>query len=118
MPPPCQPEGMAQAWNAEPGRQSDRVVLGGPNPSLWHWNLEAEPVGAGGTIAAPIETRMIGQNLQSGPHNEQHKEHIEEVLQLQPPREARVDRWPGLRDSWMMHDESCNVGDIAQTLRE
>ncbi|WP_428413638.1 hypothetical protein [Pararhizobium sp.] len=34
---------------------------------------------------------MIGQYLQAGPHYEEHEEHVQKVLELQPPREARTD---------------------------
>ena len=67
-----------------------------------HRDLKAEPVGARRAIAAPVEPGMVGQDLQAGPHDEQHEEHVQEVLKLQPPREPRVDRWRGLCNAGML----------------
>ena len=71
--------------------QRDGIVLGGPNAVLRHRKLETEPIGSGGAVSAPIEPWVIGQDLQPGPHDEQHEKHVQEVLELQPPGEARVD---------------------------
>src|SRR6185312_7473352 len=105
MPPARQPEGMAQARNAEPRRQSDGIVLGGPDTLFWHRDLEAEPVGPRRAIAAPIESWMVGQDLQACAHDEQHEEHVQEVLKLQPPRKPRIDRRRALRNAGMLPDE-------------
>jgi hypothetical protein len=35
---------------------------------------------------------MVGQYLQAGPRDEQHEEHVQKVLELQPPGKAGVDR--------------------------
>ena len=61
---------------------------------------------------------MIGQDLQAGPHDEQHEEHVEEVLQLQPPGKAGIDGRGGLRDAGMLLNESGNGGKLAQALRD
>jgi NADH dehydrogenase len=55
---------------------------------------------------------MVGQNLQASPHDEQHEEHVEEVLELQPPGEAGVDRRRGLRDAGMLSDEGLYAGKL------
>ena len=107
---------MTQAWNAEPGRHRDGIVLGGPDAALGHRNLETEPICSGCTVSPPIEPWMVGQDLEAGPHDEQHEEHVQEVLELQPPWEARVDRRRGLRDAGMLLDEGRHAGKLAQAL--
>ena len=99
MPPTGEPDGVPNARDAEPTRQGHRIVLGGPNPVLRDRVLEAEPLRAGSAVPMPIEPRMIGQDLDSGADDEHHEEHIQEVLQLQPPRKAGIDRGRGLRDT-------------------
>ncbi len=118
MPPARQPERVAQARNAEPYRQRDGIVLGGPDAALRHRHLKPEPVAPRGAVAAPIESRVIGQDLQAGPHDEQHEEHVQEVLELQPPGKARVDRGRRLRDAGMVLNESRHTRKLAQALRE
>jgi hypothetical protein len=61
---------------------------------------------------------VIGQDLQPGPHDEQHEKHVQEVLELQPPGEARVDRRRGLRDAGMLLDEGRHAGKLAQALSQ
>src|SRR5665213_1501621 len=118
MPPARQAEGMTQAGNAEPSRQGDGIVLGGPDPPLWHRNLEAEPVGPRRAIAAPVEPGMVGQDLQAGPHDEQHEEHVQEVLKLQPPGKPRIDRRRSLRDPGMLPDKVLYAGKFTQALSQ
>jgi hypothetical protein len=65
-----------------------------------------------------MEPWMVGQDLEAGPHDEQHEEHVQEVLELQPPGEARVDRRRGLRDAGMLLDEGRHAGKLAQALSE
>jgi len=118
MPPSCETNGVTEARNAEPGRQGDGVVLGGPDAALRHRNLETEPICSGCTVSPPIEPWVIGQDLEAGPHDEQHEEHVQEVLELQPPGEARVDRRRGLRDAGMLLDEGRHAGKLAQALSQ
>jgi hypothetical protein len=61
---------------------------------------------------------MIGQDLQTRPDDEQHEKHIEEVLELQPPRETRVYRRRGLGNAGMLLDKCSHGRQLAQTLRE
>ncbi len=53
---------------------------------------------------------MVGQDLQAGPHDEQHEEHVQEVLKLQPPRKPRIDGRRGLRDAGMLPDKGLYAG--------
>ena len=82
MPPPRQPKSMAKARNAKPSRQSDRVVLSGPNPPLRHRDLEAKPIRPRCAVPPPIKPRMVSQNLQASSHDEQHEKHVEKMLEL------------------------------------
>ena len=59
---------------------------------------------------------MVGEDLNAGPDNEQHEEHVQEMLKLQPPGKARVDRGRGLGDSWMLLDEGLHRGQFAKAL--
>ena len=61
---------------------------------------------------------MVGQDLQAGPHDEQHEEHVQEMLELQPPREAGVDRGRRLRDAGMALNEGRHARKLAQALRK
>jgi hypothetical protein len=61
---------------------------------------------------------VIGQDLQAGPHDEQHEEHVQEMLELQPPREARVHRWGRLRNAGMALNEGRYAWQFAQALRQ
>ena len=53
---------------------------------------------------------MIGEDLDSGADNKHHEEHVQEVLQLQPPRKAGVDRRRGLGDAGILLDECLDAG--------
>ena len=67
--------------------------------TLRHRNLKAKPIGSRRAVSAPIEPRMIRQDLHACAHDEQHEEHVQEVLKLQPPWKARVDRGRRLGDA-------------------
>lgn len=118
MPPARQAQRVAQARNAEPCRQRDGIVLGGPDAALRDWNLEAEPIAPGRAVAAPVQPRMVGQDLQAGAHDEQHEEHVQNMLELQPPGEARVYRRRRLRNAWMALNEGDHASKLAQALRQ
>jgi len=118
MPPTGEPDGVPNARDPQPTRQGHRIVLGGPNPALRDRVLEAEPLRAGSAVPMPIEPRMIGQDLDSGADDEHHEEHVQEVLQLQPPRKTGIDRGRGLRDTWVLVDEGLDAWKLPQTLCE
>jgi hypothetical protein len=61
---------------------------------------------------------MVGENLQAGPHDEQHEDHVEEVLHLQPPGKAGIDRRRRLGNARMLLDEGGDGRQLAQTLRQ
>ena len=61
---------------------------------------------------------MVGEDLQPGPHYEQHEDHVEEVLELQPPGETGIDRGRRLRDAGVLLDEGDDGGQLAQALRQ
>ena len=46
--------------------------------------LDAEPVPARGAVPGPVQPRMIREDLQAGPHDEQQQEEVEEVLHTDP----------------------------------
>ena len=54
--------------------------------------LEAEPLRVGRAVTGPIEPRVIGKDLDPSADGEHHEEHVQEVLQLQPPWEAGIDQ--------------------------
>jgi hypothetical protein len=60
----------------------------------------------------------MGQDLDSGPDNEQHEEHVDEMLELQPPRKAGIRRWRILGDAGILRDEFLHAGKLAQALRD
>src|SRR5262249_57402612 len=106
VPPACEPDGMAQAWDAKPAGQRDGIVLGGPHAVRRHGMREPEPLRSWGAVAIPIKPRVIGQDLDTGAHDEEHEEHVQQVLHAQPPWKAdyggpafgvaREDVWRGL----------------------
>ena len=110
MPPARKPKRVAKSGNAEPSRQSDGVVLGNPDAPLWNRNLKAKPVAPRRAIATPIESRMVGQDLQAGPHEEQHKAHVQEVLKLYPSRKPRIDRRRSRCNAGMLLDKGLYFG--------
>jgi hypothetical protein len=61
---------------------------------------------------------VVGEDLQARPHDEQHEKHVEEVLELQPPGEAGIDRRRGLRDTRMLMDEDDGTRKLPQALRQ
>jgi hypothetical protein len=61
---------------------------------------------------------MVRQNLQASAHDEQHEEHVQEVLKLQPPRKSRIDRRRSLRNAGMLPDECFYAGKFAQALSQ
>ena len=80
--------------------------------------LETKPLRAGRAVPGPIKPRMIGQDLDPGADDEHHEEHVQEVLQLQPPRKAGIDRGRGLRDTGVILDEGLHAWKLSQALRE
>src|SRR6185437_5787880 len=104
MPPSRRPDRVTSARNAQPFWNGYRVAFGGPHFVRWNehiqgpdlaamrvlfrlpypvgWNRmeKAEPVGFGRAIPVPIEARVIRQYLDARPDDEEHEEHIEEVL--------------------------------------
>jgi hypothetical protein len=61
---------------------------------------------------------VIRQDLDPGPNDEHHEKHVQEVLQLQPPRKSGIDRWRGLRDARVIIDEGLDAWKLPQALRE
>src|SRR5579872_6442432 len=80
--------------------------------------LETKPLRAGRAVPCPIKPRMIGKDLNPGADDEHHEEHVQEVLQLQPPRKARIDRGRGLRDAGVILDEGLDAWKLSQALCE
>jgi hypothetical protein len=61
---------------------------------------------------------VIGQDLNPGANDKHHEEHVQKVLQLQPPRKAGIDRGCGLRDTGVILDEGLDAWKVSQALRE
>lgn len=59
---------------------------------------------------------MIGEDLQSGPDDEENEEHVQEVLHLQPPGKPGIHRWRRLGDARMLDDEGLHFGHFAEGL--
>ena len=119
VPPAREADRMAKPRQADLAREADRVLLRRPERIGRHRVLDAKPVPAGRRVARPVQTRMIGQDLDAGTDDEDQQEQIEEVLQPQPDRETRrhvrvrrLDR-PGVP-----RDEVLNRRLAAQALRD
>jgi hypothetical protein len=80
--------------------------------------LETEPLRAGRAVPGSIKPRVIRQDLDSRADDEHHEEHVQEVLQLQPPRKAGIDRGRSLRDTRVCFDEGLHALKLPQALRE
>jgi hypothetical protein len=118
MPPASKPDRMTNTGDAQPTWHGHRIVFRGPNPALRNRILETEPLRAGRAVAGPIKARVISQDLDSGADDEHHEEHVQEVLQLQPPGKSGIDRGGGLRDAWILLDEGLHALKLSQALRE
>ena len=118
MPPTGKPDGMTNAGNAQPTRHRHRIVLRGPNPALGYRILEAKPLRTGRAVAGPIKARVIRQDLDPSANDEHHEKHVQEVLQLQPPRKSGIDRGRSLRDTGVFLDEGLHTLKLSQALRE
>src|SRR5665213_1971768 len=118
MPPTGKPYGMTNAGDAQPTGHGHRIVLRCPNPALGYRMLKTEPFRARRAVPGPIKPRVIGQDLNSGANDEHHEEHVQEMLQLQPPRKAGIDRGRRLRDARVILDEGLNARKLSQALRE
>src|ERR1035437_706550 len=105
MPPAGEPYRVAKTRNAQPFRDGHRVILRSPDTIPRNFLLEAEPLRAGGAIALPVQSRVIGEDLYTRTDDEHHKEQIEEVLQAQPPGKARVNRGSGRRSARILRDK-------------
>lgn len=104
MPPARQPDRVPDAGNAQPPRDGHRVVLGGPDPVGRHGLLEPEPVGVGRTVARPIEARVVGEDLDAGPYDEEHEEQIKKMQHTQPQRKPALNL--GMRgDAGMLREK-------------
>src|SRR6185312_14305526 len=118
MPPTGKPYRMTNAWDAQPARHGHRIVLRGPNSPFRNRILKTEPLRAGRAVPSPIKPRVIGQDLNPRANDEHHEEHVQEVLQLQPPRKPGIDRGRELRDTRVILDEGLDAWKFSQALRE
>jgi hypothetical protein len=99
-------------WKTELSGQADRVLLRGPRRLGRHLLLEAEPLLARCTVPGPVQPRMVCEDLYSGPDDEDHQEHIEEVLHPDPAGNPRI------RERIRRHDGAGIPGDELLDRRE
>jgi hypothetical protein len=78
--------------------------------------LETEPPGARCAVAGPTKPRVTGEDLNPGANDEHHEKHVEEVLQLHPPRKSSIDRGLRLRDTRVSLDKGLHGWMLSQTL--
>src|SRR6185312_11287681 len=104
MPPAGEADGMADTRNAEPSRQSYRVILRRPDPIPGYFMLKTEPFGARRAVPVPVQARVVGENLNARPDHQKDQEQVEEMLPSQPRREAVVVPGRGA-DAWIARDE-------------
>ena len=91
MPPAGQADRVADPRQPDLSRQADRVLLRRPQRLVRNRLLDAKPVLAGSAVPRPVQPRMITEDLQSRPDDEDQQEQVEEVLHANP------DRQPGTR---------------------
>jgi hypothetical protein len=100
MPPTRKTDRVPNPGEAEPSRQRDRIVFGRPRP-LGRFLLhpvarnraaQSQPLPAGFAPGIELQTRVVGQNLYSGPNDEQHEQQVEEVQDAKPHRKSGRDR--------------------------
>ena len=61
---------------------------------------------------------MIGQDLQAGPHDEQHEEHVQEMLDLQPPGKPESTEGANCAMPGMVLNKGHDARKFAQALRQ
>ncbi|MEI2729466.1 MAG: hypothetical protein V9E85_10185 [Candidatus Nanopelagicales bacterium] len=91
---------MAKPGDSHLRRQRYRVILRGPHGGgiravsaiFGHRTAQPKPLSVRLTAGVQVEARMVGEDLQARPNDEDHEEEVEEVLPAQPPRESRIDR--------------------------
>ena len=119
MPPARQADGVPKARKTDLSRQADRVLLRRPRPLGRHLFLEAEPVLARCAVPGPVQPRMVTEDLYSRPEDEDHQEHVEEVLHPDPDGKTRVlVRLRRHDGAGIPGDEVLDRRDRAQTLRD
>ena len=98
--------------------QADGVLLRRPQRLVGNRLLDAEPVLARRAVPRPVQPRMIAEDLQPRPDDEDQQEQVEEVLHADPDRKAgtrlRAGRLDGAR---VADDEPLDRRHVAQTLR-
>ena len=115
VPPARQPDGVPQAGDADPARDVDRVLLGGPQRVGRHLLLEPEPLPSGGGVPGPVQPGVVGEDLDGRPDDEGHQEQVEEVLPADPGRDALLA--VGRRDgAGVPLDERLHGGQLAKGL--
>ena len=118
MPPARQADGVTKARKTDLSRQADRVLLRRPRLLSRHLFLEAEPVLARCAVPGPGQPRMVTEDLCARPEDEDHQEHVEEVLQSDPDRKTRVlARLRQYDGAGIPGDEVLDRRDRAQALR-
>jgi len=85
MPVPCQPQGMAAAGQADPGREISGVFLGGIQPVARHLHRrESRPLRAWRAVDVPVQPGVIHQDLQAAANQQDHQHEIRVVRHTQP----------------------------------
>ena len=107
----------AGSREAHLARQADRVLLRRPQRLSGNRLLNAEPVFAGRAVPRPIQPRMVAEDLQPRPDDEDQEEQIEEVLHSDPDRKSRIAFAPAVDGPGVAGNEALDRRNVAQTLR-
>src|SRR6516225_4547827 len=84
MPPAGEADRMANARNAEPSWKRHGVVLGRPDPAGRNGVLKTKPLCARCAVHVPVKARMVGQNLNSRPDNQEHEKQVKKMHTSHP----------------------------------
>jgi len=118
VPPPGQPDGMADPGQPDLPGQADGILLRRPQRISGNRFLDPEPVPARGAVPGPVQPGMIGEDLHSRPDDEHQQEQIQEVLHIHPPRQPGLGLGRGSRgDAGVGGDEPLHGSGGPQPLR-
>lgn len=78
MPPAGEAYRVAEAGETDVLGEADGVVFGRPQGVWGDRLLDPEPLPSRGRVPRPVEARVVGQDLQPGPDDEDHEECIQE----------------------------------------
>ena len=109
---------MPEPRQTDMARQADGVLLRRPQGVGRNRLLDAEPVLAGGAVPRPVQPRVVAEDLQPGPDDEDQQEQVEEVLDADPDRQPGTRCGAGRLDgAGVTDDETLHGRHVAEPLR-